>query len=468
MQISSYLSDQLQNYLDLSSQQLKITAGNMANVSTAGYTRQAVVFEEAAPLTLGSRVVSTGVVAEAAISQRDRILNQSLDQQTQAQAATSSRLGALESLGTIFSAATSTSSTATSSDISSGLNSFFGSLQQLEADPANPTLRGAMLADSSTLTDSFNSAASNLKQQQSGLNGQVASIVSQVNSLSGALATLNAQITSVSPGTDAGALEDERQLDLNSLSKLIGIQQVNTGNNSLMVTTTGGAVLVSGSQSTPLTTGVSNGVNEVFSGTTKITGSLASGDGQLGGLLQVRDHDIPGAMASLDSLAFSFGTAVNTVNQAGTDANGVAGKALFALPASASGSAAGISVLINDPLGLAAANSGGGAGDSGNASVMAGLQQKALVNGQTVTGFYASFVSSLGSLTASVSADNTAREAAVTQLQTQQSNLSSVSLDNEATSLQNLEQAYQAASKVFTVINTLMSAAMNLGIATAV
>ena len=325
-----------------------------------------------------------------------------------------------------------------------------------------------MLANSSTLTDSFNSAASNLKQQQSGLNGQVASIVSQVNSLSGALATLNAQITSVSPGTDAGALEDERQLDLNSLSKLIGIQQVNTGNNSLMVTTTGGAVLVSGSQSTPLTTGVSNGLNEVFSGTTKITGSLASGDGQLGGLLQVRDQDIPDAMASLDSLAFSFGSAVNTVNQAGTDANGVAGKALFALPASASGSAAGISVLINDPLGLAAANSGGGAGDSGNASVMAGLQQKALVNGQTVTGFYASFVSSLGSLTASVSADNTAREAAVTQLQTQQSNLSSVSLDNEATSLQNLEQAYQAASKVFTVINTLMSAAMNLGIATAV
>lgn len=468
MLVSTALGDQLQRYLDLSSEQQKITANNMANVSTPGYTKQEVVWQEATPIEIGSRLVGAGVTDAGAVSQRDRVLNQAVDQQTQAQAATASRLGALNNLQNVFAAATSTTSAVGNSDISAGISSFFGSLQELQAMPADSSSRAAVLASAGNLTDSFHLAASSLVQQQQSLDGQVLSTVSQVNSLTQSIASLDSQISSVSPQADAGALEDQRQQDLTSLANLIGIQQVTTENNGLTITTTAGSVLVAGSQAMSLSTGNSNGVTHVFDGATDITSSLTSGDGQISGLLQVRDQDIPSAMTSLDTLASSLGTAINAANEGGTDASGLPGTAVFSLPAGMAGSAAGIVVSLTDPLGIAAASLGAGPGDGSNASVMAGLAQHPLVNGQSASAFYATFVSTLGSLVSGVSANNTARQAALTQLQTQQSNLSTVSLDSEATSLQNLEQAYQAASKVFTIINTLIGAAIDLGVSTAV
>jgi flagellar hook-associated protein 1 FlgK len=41
-------------------------------------------------------------------------------------------------------------------------------------------------------------------------------------------------------------------------------------------------------------------------------------------------------------------------------------------------------------------------------------------------------------------------------------------MDDEAAHLQSYEQAYQAASKVFSILNTVMAAAINLGTTTTV
>jgi flagellar hook-associated protein FlgK len=84
-------------------------------------------------------------------------------------------------------------------------------------------------------------------------------------------------------------------------------------------------------------------------------------------------------------------------------------------------------------------------------------------NGQTPTDYYSNFVSTLGSTVSSVQTENTAQNASVTQLQTQNSALSSVNLDDEASSMSTLERSYQAASQVFTMLNTIMASALNLG-----
>jgi flagellar hook-associated protein 1 FlgK len=53
-------------------------------------------------------------------------------------------------------------------------------------------------------------------------------------------------------------------------------------------------------------------------------------------------------------------------------------------------------------------------------------------------------------------------------LQTQNDALSSVNLNDEASSLTTLERSYQAASQVFAMLNTIMASALNLGDQTAV
>jgi flagellar hook-associated protein 1 len=53
-------------------------------------------------------------------------------------------------------------------------------------------------------------------------------------------------------------------------------------------------------------------------------------------------------------------------------------------------------------------------------------------------------------------------------LQTLQNALSRVNLNDEAASLQQFERSYQAPSEVFSILNTVMASAVNLGVETAV
>jgi flagellar hook-associated protein 1 FlgK len=94
---------------------------------------------------------------------------------------------------------------------------------------------------------------------------------------------------------------------------------------------------------------------------------------------------------------------------------------------------------------------------------MANLANQSIAGGQTPTDFYSNFVTTLGSTVSGVQTENTAQNASVTQLQTQSNALSSVNLDDEASSMTTLERSYQAASQVFTMLNTIMASVLNLG-----
>lgn len=88
--------------------------------------------------------------------------------------------------------------------------------------------------------------------------------------------------------------------------------------------------------------------------------------------------------------------------------------------------------------------------------------------GQTPINYYSNFVTTLGATVSGVQTDNAAQSASVTQLETQNSALSSVNLNDEASSMTTLERSYQAASQVFAMLNTIMASALNLGMQTTV
>jgi flagellar hook-associated protein 1 FlgK len=94
---------------------------------------------------------------------------------------------------------------------------------------------------------------------------------------------------------------------------------------------------------------------------------------------------------------------------------------------------------------------------------MANLANQSIANGQTPANFYSNFVTTLGSTVSGVQTENTAENASVTQLQTQNNALSGVNLNDEASSMTTLERSYQAASEVFAMLNTVMASALNLG-----
>ncbi|HVJ07574.1 MAG TPA: flagellar hook-associated protein FlgK [Acidisarcina sp.] len=439
---------------------LNVVANNTSNANTPGYTREAAIWQENDPVHLSGLSYGMGVSFTGSVSQRDRVLEQRLQQQTQVTAAGSARLAALNNVEGIFS---QSGSSASSSGIASAISGFYNSMAQLESGPSDTSLRQQVLSAANTLAQSIQNAAASLGQQRSSLDNQASSLLSQVNSLSQSIASLNRQIESGSPSTDAGVLEDQRQQDLLQLSQLIGIHTIPTEGNGLTVTTTSGAVLVAKDVAVPLTASSSGGVTHFYSGTTDITSQLVAGGGQLGGMLAVRDLDIPNLQSSLDQLAYGIATKINSMNSGGYDATGAAGGNIFAPPAAVTGAALNMSVVLTDPSGIAAATSSGAATDNSNAINMADPMNSTIAPGQTATSFYSSFVTVFGSNVAASSTQNTAQQASLTQLQNQRNALSTVDLNEEAAAMSNLERSFQAASKVFSILNSVMASALNLG-----
>lgn len=457
--------------LDADQAAINIIANNTSNANTPGYTTQLPEWQANDPVTIDGTSYGTGVTMTGPESQRDLVLEQCIQQQTQLESGSSARLAALDQLQNIFGAATSSSASASAGDIGQSISGFFSALSQLQSNPADASLRQSVLNAAQTLAGAFQSSSSQLTSEQGALDEQSQTIVTQVNALTSAIGELNGKIAEISPNGDAGQLEDARQNDLQQLSQLIGIHVTTTEDNSITITGASGALLVVQNRSFALGTAVSGGVSHIFDASgNDVTAELATGGGQLGGVLEARDQDIPQLQSALDTLAYSLGTSLNTANEAGTDANGNPGAAIFNLPGSAAGAASTISVAITSPSQIAAAATGNGSSDDTNLLNMLALQNQAQgsLGGDTPTAYYASFVSSLGSLVTQVSTQNTSQQASLTQLQTQRDSLSAVDLNDQAAALENLQQAYQAAAKVFNILDTVMASALNLGIETPV
>jgi len=453
--------------LDADQEALNVVANNVANATTTGYTVETPTFEENSPVTIGGMSMGQGVTETGATSARNKVLEARLDQQQQLASSSGSRLTALNTLQALFTPDTGSSSSS-AGDIGSDITNFFDSFTSLESLPTNNAARQSVLSTAGTLAGDISNAAASLNSQRTAIDQEAAGAPTQINALTSAIAQLNQQITTTSPNADAGTLEDQRQQDISQLSQLVGINQITSPNNGLAITTTSGQLLLSGNTSFQMTTGTVDGVTNFYLNNTNVTAGLTTGGGSLGGELTARDQDIPNALSSLDQLAYSISTTVNAQNNSGTDFDGNTGTAanplnIFSQPDSVANSAINMSVVMTDPNQIAAAAAGAGTGDSANATAMAAMSGQTFVNGQTPINFYSNFVTTLGSTVSGVQTENTAQTASVTQLQTQNDTLSGVNLNDEASQMTTFERSYQAASQVFSTLNTIMASVLNLG-----
>jgi flagellar hook-associated protein 1 FlgK len=442
---------------------LNITANNVSNQNTAGYTREVMNWQPVDAVTInGSTYYVTEDSGQSAISQRDRVLEQRLQTQTQVTSQSSAYETAMQQIENIF-GLSATSSSASSTALGTAMDSYYSALSALSASPSNASVRQSVLSAANTLASTFNSSAQQLASISTSLDQQVGTVVGQVNTLTATIATLNKQIASISPDQDAGTLEDQRQQAIAQLSQYVGLNQTTTEQNGITLTTSNGALLVSGDQSYAMTTAQVSGTTHVFAGIADqdVTSGLTGGT--LGGVLQARDQELPVVVAALNNLAYGIGNQTNQQNEQGLDGNGNPGQALFTLSATANGAAVSIQVATTDPNAIAAAAVGEGSAGNGNALALADLSTSNIVGGQTVSDYYAATLGQIGTAAAAATTNNTAQQATLTQLTTQRDSLSGVSLDEEASNLTQYQRSYQAAAKLLTIADSVMASAINLG-----
>jgi flagellar hook-associated protein 1 FlgK len=426
---------------------LETTTNNVANANTPGYSREVPILASSDPVVITPLTFGSGVTLQSIESVRDPVLESQIQQETQTQGQLSALVSALSQTQTNF--------TSSTGDIGTQITNFFNSINQLSTSPSDLSLRQGVLTAAGNVATAFNTAANNLTAQRTSLDQNVVQDVGQINQLTTQIAQLNGQIANLqNVGESAGSFIDQRTQLIDQLSSLVDVSVIQS-NNTITLTTASGTALVAGQQSFQLSTQLdSSGTQDIFSQGSDITSTIVSG--QLGGVLQARDQEIPEIQNQLDTLAAGLATAVNSVQAQGFDLNGNAGTNLFnAPPVSGAGAAASLSVAITDPS-LIAASSDGTSGSNGNAEALYALSSQGIIDGQSPTDYYSNIVFNVGNASSNANSEQSASSLVLQQLNDQRSSVSGVSLDEEAANMLRYQQAYAASAQVITTINTMM------------
>ncbi len=126
--------------------------------------------------------------------------------------------------------------------------------------------------------------------------------------------------------------------------------------------------------------------------------------------------------------------------------------------------ASDIQVTVKDGSKIAAASPGGsGAADNTNIFALSKLQTVAsLANGKyTFQEVYSGMVTWVGGKTRNADIDNQAHQTLLKQMNDQRQSISGVNLDEEASSLLQYQQAYQAAARIIPIANSMFDALLS-------
>jgi flagellar hook-associated protein 1 len=433
---------------------LSQTANNVANINTPGYSREVPNFVENPPAVLGHLTFGTGVSLADVRSIRDPVLQLRIQQETGQQGQLNAAVSGLKQVQSQFSDQ--------DNDIASKLSALFSSMAQLSTNPTSIATRQGILASASNLAAAFRNTSNRLSAQEKNIDLSVSQAVGQVNTLTAQIAGLNGEIASLeNVGKDASAFTDRRDVLVTQLSGLMDVSQLKT-ESGITLTTSNGSALVVGDQSYAVTTQTNaSGLQDVFLQGSNITGQLNSGE--LGGLLSVRDQEIPVLLTSLDAFAAALADTFNQANAAGFDLNGNAGTDLFtAPPASGRGAAASMSVTITDPS-LIAASSDGSAGSNGNLVSFSSIHDQPLLGGATPSEYYATLIFNLGNSVSNGSAELESSQLVLQNLQDQRGSISGVSLDEEAANMVQYQRAYEAAARMVTTVDQMLQTIIHMG-----
>lgn len=198
---------------------LNITANNIANEHTEGYSRQTATQQASSPISVYERHGQLGSGVEVIDVRRIRDsyydVKYWLNQCKQGDAAT--RTYYLTQIEDYF-----------ADDGTSGFTTEFGgfynSLEELSKTPADLSARSSMLNYAQNFLEYMTTIRTNLKNTQADVNAEISSNVDQINALGKEISIINKQINVIElQGANANSLRDKRSLLLDQLSSIVEV-----------------------------------------------------------------------------------------------------------------------------------------------------------------------------------------------------------------------------------------------------
>jgi flagellar hook-associated protein 1 len=454
-------------------QVLEVAQNNVANATTPGFVKHrqtllAMPFDPAGGLSGG---VSAGEVQSA----RSTYADQSVRRQMVLLGQADQQVETLRSLQTTFDISGDTG-------IPRALNDLYNSFSAWAQSPGDTIARQTVLQRAAGVADAFQQTAAALDNASQEAEGAASSAVNSVNTLTTRLQTLN-RLAFQGSAADSG-LDAQIHATLEELSEYVSFTAIEHDNGSVDVLLNGETALVVGDQQYNLSTGLAQPADAAFPNApaslrlraatgADITDQVTSG--KLGALLDVRNRLIPSYLGDanqqgdLNRMAQQFADRVNTVLTNGTLSDGpppVPGLPLFTYGADPTTAARTLTAAPLQPADLAAVEPGPPYTANGVplalAAMASPLDPNDKIDGASFAQFYGTLAGRTGGELSDAQSRQAVQQSAVAQTKNLRDQGSGVSLDEEAAILIQFQRAYEATSRLITILDQLSQAAINI------
>lgn len=471
---------------------MNVTSNNIANANTPGYSRQRAIFTPTEPVDAGGIPIGGGVRIREVERITDQALNNQLLREHQQLAFDQRMSTGLSRIEGVF-------GEVEDSGISSSLGELFQAVQDLSNNPSGNVERQLVVQRATSLGDLIRSTNDRLTSLQNDANQSIDSVVREIDTLATQIGNMNRQIfLREGSGKTAAALRDQRDQLMTQLSEKVDFTSFERSDGQVAIFVAQGLFLVDGSSVGQLRAQPSAASNpprfEIFH---DVSGSIAGPvttliqGGELGGLIALRDSVLPSEKSALDEFTFTLADRLNQVHQAGFGLTDDVSRRFFVDRAtggsfaSVAGAASQITLnplLAADPQRIAAGSTslgpglGAAPGDNAGALALAGVESISQAVFQvgdpvagpasgaaaTIAGFFGGIVGGLGARLQDGERKATQQDLVVSELQSRQSALSGVSIDEEVAELIKLQHAFQAGARVITTVDRMLETLLSI------
>jgi flagellar hook-associated protein 1 FlgK len=441
---------------------LSASSQNIANLQTAGYTRQQALLSAVGPAT-GSAQAGNGVQVSSLQRFSDSYKTQQLWRAASDLGAHSQTQPYMTQLEQVMGD--------DQTSLSSGVDQFFAALNAVAGvDPTSTPLRQQVVTAASLLSQRFNSMNNVYNAQVQSVNQQRSAIVDSANNSIATIAALNTKIASANAvGTNVSSLIDQRDQAIDSLASQMGLEVSDQPDGTRNVSLKTGQALVLGGIAGKLsvkpdpTKPDEQTFSLTFAGSTFTNLDVVGAGGQLGGLTKYKTDTLLPMQQNVAAMAQQLADKVNTQLAAGYTMDGTnPGKPLFVYDAT-------------NPLSIPQVVSGFGAadlafsktgepGDTGNLQDLVDIKnQKVILQGPGSVMLGDADTQLVGQLAVDSQQNKAALDTAQTmrdQAMSDWQSTSGVNQDEEAINLVEYQKMYQANMKVMSVANALFDATL--------
>jgi flagellar hook-associated protein 1 FlgK len=449
---------------------MDVTGQNIANVNTAGYSRQRAELQSVGGNTVPavysvSNQVGQGVNADTVSRIRDGFLE---SRALTERANSAQRVAESDGLTQIESAFREPGDTG----VQSMLSDLWDGWSDVVNHPEDLAARSQLLQRAQTLAAGLRTTSSSLDKQWTQTRDDLSTMVSDVNAAAGSIADMNAAIMKATrAGLPVNELADKRDALVSSLAERVGATS-SLAADGMVDVHVGGTTLVSGGSATSLKLTGTLDPRAAAPGNPRIVtdpgGSLVGVGGTAAGQLRTLTTVLPDYRTQLDGVAAQLAKTVNDAQRGydtthtGYDLDGKIGGPMFGTdPSGAAVTAENIVVVMTRPEQIAAASlppdAAGPSLDNGNAD---GIYQLRL-DATGVDATYRSLITDLGVESAVAKRNVDIQGVISAQVDAAKDSVSGVNLDEEMTNMLQFQHAYSAAARMITAIDESLDQLIN-------